>query len=169
MTNILTSAQAANFLRSAEDDAVMLQLLPLIDQYLENATGHDWTGDDPIHNTAIMAAGMLLTFWYDNPGLIGVAPETVTAQLVQLEAEAILHRKYQFTGKNGAGPIKLSGALKGDQIVKLVGIYGVDGDQSSNFESAISIDSQIQQSNVSDLSRNLYAVVIKSPIDDVSV
>lgn len=169
MTNILTAAQAANFLRSTADDAVMLQFLPLIDSYLENATGHDWTGDDPIHPTAIIAAGMLLTFWYDNPGLVGVAPETVMSQLVQLEVEAIKHRKYQFAGLAGAGSIKLTGALKGDQVIKLLGMYGVSGDQKANFESAISVADHIQQTSGSDLSGNLYAVVLKSPFDDVSV
>ncbi len=168
MTNILTAAEGANFVRTGVTDAVMLQLLPLVDQYLLNASGHDWAADTVIHPTAKLAAGMVLVYWYDNPGAVGMEPEGITGQLVQLEAEALKYRKYQFEGLNGAGSVYLPGAREGDDVVKLVGIYGVGGDQSTKFETEISADGQIRQTSGSDLSDNLYVVVLKSPAEDVS-
>jgi hypothetical protein len=168
MSNILTDAQAANFIRSSSTDSVMLQLLPLIDEYLLNATGHDWASDSTKDKTAITAAGMLLSYWYDNPGMIGQMPATVLGILVQLEAKALSYRKYQFAGISGAGGISLSGARKGDVVVKLVGVYGVSEDQSAKFESVITVDNQIQQVLAGNLSDNLYVVVLKHPADDVN-
>lgn len=168
MPNILTAAQAANFIRTEATDTVLLQLLPLVDQYLLAATGHDWASDAEIHPSAITAAGMLITYWYDNPGMIGQAPVTVRSTLMQLEAEALKYRKYQFSGANGAGGIFLKGARKGDEVVRLTGVYGVSGDQSSMFESVITAADQIQQTQGGDLSENLYVVVLKHPADDVS-
>jgi len=168
MTNILTDAQAANFLRTSATDAVMLMLLPLVDEYLLNATGHDWAFDQTKDKTAVTAAGMLLVFWYDNPSMIGQAPASVRSTLVQLEAKALKYRKYQYAGTNGVGVIALSGARKGDVVQSITGVYGVEGDQSSKFEDVISVDDQIQQTDVGDLSENLYVVVLKHPADDVS-
>jgi hypothetical protein len=168
MTNVLTAAQAANFIRTEATDAVMLQLLPLVDQYLISATGHDWTTDTPIYPTAITAAGMLITYWYDNPGMVGQAPATVRGTLMQLEAEALKYRKYEFGGASSAGAISLEGTRKGDVVKKLVGVAGVSGDQAAKFESVITVDDQIQQTNSADLSENLYVVVLKHPADDVS-
>jgi hypothetical protein len=168
MANILTAPEAANFLRSTADDAVMLQFLPLVDQYLQQATGHDWAADAEVHDTAKLAAGMLLTYWYDNPGMVGQAPGTLSGSLVALEAEALKYRKYEFEGMNGAGSISLPGARTGDDVIKLVGVYGVTGDQSGKFEATISVDDQIQQTDAGDLSENQYVVVLKHPADDVS-
>jgi hypothetical protein len=167
MTNILTAAQAANFIRTETTDAVMVQLLPLVDQYLLSATGHDWAADSTIHPSAITAAGMLITHWYDNPGAVGQAPATVRGALMQLEAEALKYRKYQFSGAGSAGGIFLEGARKGDEVVRLIGVYGVSGDQSSMFESVLTTDYHIQQTQ-GGLSENLYVVVLKHPADDVS-
>lgn len=168
MTNILTAAQAANFIRSTADDVVMLQLSPLVDEYLKNASGHDWTMDTTKHPTAIMAAGMLLTYWYDNPSAIGQSPEALTALLVQLESEALKYRKYEFAGLSSAGAISIPGLRKGDVVITLTGVYGISGDQKSKFESIVSVDDQLQQTEAGDLSDNLYVVVVKHPADDVS-
>ena len=168
MTNILTAVQAANFIRTETTDAVMLQLLPLVDQYLLNATGHNWAADAEIHASAITAAGMLITFWYDNPGMIGQVPVTVRGTLMQLEAEALKYRKYEFAGLTGAGGVYVPGARQGDDVVKLIGTYGVSGDQSASFEATVSENDQVQQTSSSDLSDNLYVVVLKHPADDVS-
>ena len=168
MTNVLTAAQAANFLRTQTTDTVMLQLLPLVDEYLKNATGHDWTSDQEIHNSAIIAAGMLLVYWYDNPGAVGSTPNTIAGTLLQLEAEALKYRKYVFEGASASGAVLLPGAREGDVVIKLVGVYGVSGDQSSNFESTITTDDQIVQSSADDLSANQYVVVLKHPANDVS-
>lgn len=165
---ILTNDEAANFLRTNSSDAVMQQLLPLVDEYLLNASGHDWASDTEKDKTAKVAAGMLLTFWYDNPGMIGQAPVPVRSTLMQLEAKALSYRKYKFGGNSTSGSIVLDHARKGDAVVKLIGVYGASGDQSSKFESVISEDGQILQTNSGDLSENLYVVVLKHPADDVS-
>lgn len=165
---ILTDVQAANFLRTQTTDAVMLQLMSLVDEYLLNATGHDWASDATKDKTAITAAGMLLTHWYDNPSLIGQAPAALSANLVQLEAKALTYRKYEFSGASGAGAVALPGARKGDVVQKLVGVYGVSGSQTSKFESVVSVDGQLQQTEAADLSGNRYVVVVKNPADEVS-
>lgn len=167
MTNVLTDAQAANFIRTEVSDAVMLQLLPLVDQFLLSATGHNWAADSEIHPSAITAAGMLITHWYDNPSAVGQAPSSVRSTLLQLEAEALKYRKYQFSGADSAGGIFLDGARKGDEVVRLIGVFGVTGDQSSMFESVLTADNQIQQT-YGNLSENQYVVVLKHPADDVS-
>ncbi len=168
MSNILTAAQAANFIRTSVTDAVMLQLLPLVDDYIKNATGHDWASDASVDNTALVAAGMLLTFWYDNPSMVGQAPLAVRSTLMQLEAKAMNYRKYQFNGGSTSGSVAFDEARIGDVVIKLIGVYGVSGDQSSKFESIITVDGQIQQTNSSDLSDNQYVVVLKHPAEDVS-
>lgn len=168
MTNILTPAEAANFIRTDVNDAIMLQLVPLVDQFLLGATGHNWAADATKHNVAKTAAGILLTYWYDNPLAIGQAPESLTAALVQLEAEALKYRKYCFYGNSGAGGISVPGARVGDEVITLVGVYGVSGDQSVKFEAVVTVQDQLQQTDAGDLSDNQYVVVLKHPADDVS-
>ena len=169
MSNVLTAAEAANFVRTTPTDAVMLQLLPLVDEYLYKATGHDWATDATIHPLAKATAGIILVTWYDNPGMSGADPDGpgISGHLVQLEAEALKYRKYQFKGRDSAGSIPLSGARDGDVVLKLVGVDGVANDQKTKFASVISADNQIEQVSSADLSGNQYVVVLKSPGDDV--
>ena len=172
MTNILTAAEAANFIRTEADDAAMLDLLPIVDQLIQDATGRDWTQDATIHNTAKAAAGMYVTLLYDNPAQLQKGSESLlpygpTDALAKLEAEALKYRKYQFEGLSGAGEIALPGARMGDDVIKLVGIYGASGDQTASFESEISDSGVIAQTSTSDLSDKLFVVVLKSPADDV--
>ena len=92
MANILTPTEAANVLRTGEDDPTMLQLLPLVDSYVKNATGRDWAADSPVRPEAKAAAQMLLVMWHENPGMIGgqnALSFGLTAVLVQLEALAL--------------------------------------------------------------------------------
>ena len=172
MANILTSAEAAKFIRTDEADTVMLQLLPLVDDFIKNATGRDWTADGTINNTAKAAAGMLLVLWYDNPAQMQKGSESqlpfgLTNVLAQLHAQALKYRKYQFEGLSGAGDISLPGAMQGDDVISLVGVYGSTGDQSSKFESEISDTGYIAQTSSTDLTDKLYVVILKSPVDDV--
>jgi hypothetical protein len=167
MPNVLTATEGSNFVRTTSTDAVMLQLLPLVDQYLYNASGHDWAADSSINTTAKIAAGMLLVYWYDNPAAIGTPAQNLTALLVQLEAEALKYRKILFDGINGAGGIYIPGARDGDVVISLTGVDGVSGDQKAMFESTISEDDMIQQTNGGDLSENQYVVVLKHPAEDV--
>lgn len=170
MTNILTSAQAANALRVATSDSRLADLLPQVDAYIKNATGRDWTADQTIHSSAIAAATMLLVMWFDNPSMVGSEGSLshgLTFQLSQLEAEALKYRKYQFYGASGAGGISVSGALVGDDVISLVGVYGASGSRVADFETEISEEGYIQQISGSDLSENLYVVILKSPKDDI--
>jgi hypothetical protein len=92
MTNILTAAEAAGALRVASTDANMLVLLPLVDDYIKDATGRDWTLDSTIQPKAKAAAIMLLVQWYENPAMqaSGLADLThgLNAVLMQLEVKA---------------------------------------------------------------------------------
>lgn len=168
MTNILSPNEAANFVRTDASDPILLMLLPQVDAYVQQATGRDWTADAMIHSAAKAAAGMLLTYWYDNPAAIGTSPEGSGSAFLQLEAEALKYRKYQFSGRSGAGAISLDDALEGDDVMKLVGVYGVSGDQSAKFEAEISAAGAIQQTDAGDLSNKIYVVILKSPADDVT-
>lgn len=166
--NVLSAVEAALFLRCDVDDQVMLQLLPLVDEYLLSATGHDWAADATIHPAAKSAAGMALITWYDNPGLVGMAPTAMLGLVMQLEAEALKYVKYHITGLTGAGGISLPGARKGSEVLSVTGVYGVSGDQSASFESVLSEEEQVQQTSAADLSENQYVVVVKHPAEDVN-
>ena len=168
MANILTAEEAADWVRTDVDDNAMLQLLDPVDAYIKAATGRDWAADAAINAMAKTAAGILLTAWYDDPAQIGSSPSRASAVLTQLEAEALKYRKYQFYGLSGTGGILVPGAQVGDSVVKLVGVYGVSGDQSAKFESTVSVADAIQQTNGSDLSDYLFVAVLKSPKDDVT-
>lgn len=165
MANILTAAEAANVLRCETTDATMLQLLPMIDKYILNATGHDWASDSSILPEAKSAAQMLLVMWYENPAMIAGGISSLnfglSAALVQLEAIAL--RYIEFEGISSAGYISLPGVKEGDTIETLVGIIGVSGDQSVSFESVISQDGYIKQLSGSDLSDKWFRAFVKTP------
>ncbi len=165
--HILTVQEAANALRVETTDARMLDLLSQVDRFIQLATGRDWTQD----TTKNPVATMLLVMWFDNPSMTGESgnmPFGLINALGQLEAEALKYRKYEFYGSNGAGSIALDGARVGDDVISLVGVYGVSGSQVSNFESEISVDGYLQQTSGSDLSENLYVAILKSPGEDVN-
>lgn len=168
MPNILTDAEAGYFVRTTSTDSIMLQLLPMVDEYIKRATGRDWSADTTINKVAKLAAGALLTAWYDNPGSVGSGVPSATGALTQLEAEAAKYRKYEFRGLNGSGYIFLGDDVCiGDDVVKLVGVYGVSGTQVSSFESKVSTYNSLRQTNSADLSGNKYVVILKSPAEDV--
>lgn len=90
MANILTTAEAANVLRCAVDDPNLLDLLPLVDDHIQTATGRDWTQDAEIRPQAKLAARMLLVRWHEDPGGLGNAfGPGLTAILIQLKALAL--------------------------------------------------------------------------------
>ncbi len=168
MTNILTATEASNVLRCEATDADMLSLLPMVDEYIRNATGHDWTADASIHPTAKSAARMLLVLWFENPGMAASGEATLhfglTACLVQLEAIAMRYR--QFHGRVGSGAIELIGARAGNTVGSVTGLIGASGDQAVSFENVISIDNEIQQISEDDLSANWYRVYLQ-PLEDL--
>jgi len=90
--NILTAQEAASVLRCEETDEDMVNLLPLIDGFIKNATGRDWSADTTIDVTAKSAARMLLVLWHENPGMIGAESSLsfgLRSVLAQLEVKAI--------------------------------------------------------------------------------
>ena len=164
MANILTAAEAANVLRCLTTDALMLQLLPLVDDYIKTATGRDWTADSSIDPIAKAAAQILITLWHENPASIGnegMLPGGLSACLVQLAAKARYY--YTFEGLDGAGYIALPDAREGDTVVSLIGRVGATGSQASKFESIISVDRYLQQTSSEDLSEKWYTAYIKPP------
>jgi hypothetical protein len=167
MTNILTAAEAANFVRTDTSDAVMLMLLPVVDDVVKHATGRDWTADQTISPIAKAAAGMLLVQYYDNPADRRMRrPDLVSAMSWQLEAEALKYRKYQFYGISMAGGIALPGARVGDDVISLVGVYGVTETrhQSSRAKSpSVELYSKLTAA----ISRKISMAILKSPVDDV--
>jgi len=165
VANVLTAAEAATVLRTSATDAAMLALLPLVDAYLKNATGHDWAADAQPIPEAKSAAQMLITMWYENPAMTASGITTLSfglqAALVQLEAIALAYRN--FPGRDGAGGVYLKGARIGDTVSTLVGIIGATGNQSASFEGVITVDDYIQQVSASDFSANWYRAYILAP------
>lgn len=162
MAYILSVDEAANALRTDTSDLVMLDLLPMVDAYIEQATGRDWAADATIAPEARSAARMLLVLWYENPAMVGAEGSLhygLRAALTQLEAKAL--RWKHFEGIAGAGAISLPGARVGDTVVSVTGLVGVTGDQSASFESVITIVDQIQQTSTSDLTDKFFRAELK--------
>lgn len=158
MANILTASDAAIVLRCDESDADMLALLPLVDEYLHQATGHDWAEDTQVNKTAKSAARMLLVLWHENPAMVSSGMTTLGFGLnaVVMQLKAIALRFLEFFGRDGAGAIELPGAVVGDSVTTLIGLVGVTGDKKADFETMITVSGQIQQVSESDLSANIY-------------
>lgn len=166
--HILTDAEGADFVRTETDNPAMLQLLDLVDAQVFAATGREWALDTIIHPLAKSAAGIILTAWYDDPALVGQTPPRAVGVLTQLEAEALKYRRYVFFGCYGGGRIALPNAIMGDVVQKLIGVYGVSGDQSANFESVVSIDGAFLQTSTQNFTLCKFAVILKNPAEDVT-
>ena len=73
-------------------------------------------------------------------------------------------RLLSFTGRNLAGAITLTGAVKGEQVNGVTGLIGGiggtiianNGSAASLFETAITVADQIQQSSATDLTAKTY-------------
>jgi hypothetical protein len=158
MANILTAAEAARVVRTEITDQIMLDLLPSVDAFIQEATGRDWAKDTTVRAVAKSAARMLLVMWYENPGMVGNGITTLgsglTAALLQLEALAMQYMEFQ--GRDGAGAIILTCAQVGDTVSSLVGISGATGDQTNKFESMITAEDEIQQISSDDLTEKYY-------------
>ena len=93
MANILTATEAATALRCEATDQAMLDLLPQVDAYINNATGRDWTLDHLIRPEAKSAARILLVRAHEDPGMMSQPADAISwglqACLVQLEAIAL--------------------------------------------------------------------------------
>lgn len=157
MTHILTNDEAANVLRCDTTDALMLDLLGAVDDYIKGATGRDWSADGTIYPQAKAAARILLTQWHEDPGMAGgavVMSGGLQACIAQLQAEALYY--FTFEGLDGAGYIYIPQAREGDTVSSVTGRVGVSGDQSASFESVITVDEYLYQSSGSDLTEKWY-------------
>lgn len=75
MANILTQAEAAAVLRlsipDGETDPILDMVLPAVDAFVKDATGHDWAADPAVDPRAKQVAVMLTVQWYENPAQMG--------------------------------------------------------------------------------------------------
>jgi hypothetical protein len=66
-------------------------LLPAVDQFLRDATGHDWASDALIDPTAKMAASVLLVRWFEDPAQVGKNSDIgVVSLIAQLQSKAMV-------------------------------------------------------------------------------
>jgi hypothetical protein len=164
VTNILTDTEAAGVLRKSETDAEMLRLLPLVDAYIKNATGRDWTIDSPIRPEAKNAARILLVKWDTDPGSMADAAISDYGLPAAMAQQKDIKRHYkEFPGRDGTGPVSLAGVRRGDTVSTLTGLVGVTGDQHAAFETVITVDGQIQQISSADLSEKMFRAFILKP------
>ena len=157
MTNILTAAEAAIVLRTTSTDPDMLQLLPLVDAYIQRATGRNWAADTTIAPEAKSAARILLVQWHEDPAQVGEGGGAIAlaGALTQLESFGEI---YEFTGVTGAGYVILDGADVGDLVAGLVEIAPTPGDAKALFESVIGYDDQILQISGANLALHTFRV-----------
>lgn len=72
-----------------------------------------------------------------------------------------LRKTVSFAGRNLAGACTLAGVKVGDKVACVTGLVAATvGDQSAKFESTITVNDQIQQSQASDLSTYIYVATI---------
>lgn len=72
---------------------------------------------------------------------------------------------YSFDGINGAGACTLAGAAVGDIVVSVTCYTDTaQGNADADFESAITVADQIQQSDTGDNSANDYVVLLYRPL-----
>jgi hypothetical protein len=147
MANLLTAGEAAAVLRVDSSNADMLNLLPLIDDTIKDATGFDWASLTTVPDKAKAAARMLLVMWFEDPAQAGgtgvMPPFGLTSVLGQLETLALEYKT--FEGGYGAGFLPLAGAHEGDSVASVDGLVGLTGDQGAKFESFISEEGFIKQ------------------------
>jgi hypothetical protein len=162
MANLLTAGEGAAVLRVETTHADMLNLLPLVDDYIKDATGFDWVSLGTIPEKAKAAARMLLVMWFEDPGqaggLGGMPPFGLVSVLAQLEALALRYKT--FGGGYGAGFVVLAGAKEGDTVASVEGLVGVTGDQSAKFESVISRDGYLRQISGENLDECYFRVCL---------
>lgn len=67
------------------------------------------------------------------------------------------------TGKNGTGACTATGARVGDKVIGMVNLTDATDDKA-NFELAITVVDQIQQSSASNLSAKKFMLFIRKPV-----
>lgn len=90
MTNILTVTEAADIVSVDPTDSRLLMILPQVDSTIQEATGHDWTQDSPIHPIAKRAAMCRFAVDYDlgamNPQQTATMERAYLSAITQLES-----------------------------------------------------------------------------------
>lgn len=93
MVNILTKDEASRVVMVDPDDEKLADVLPQVDSYIQQATGRDWTLDNPIRPEAKAAARIQLALTYDlgamQPSQLNILRSALTSSLSQLESMAI--------------------------------------------------------------------------------
>lgn len=164
--NILSSAEAAAFLRCDEDDPSMLLLLPQVDAYIKRATGWDWAAETIIPQEAKSTARGILAQWHEDPGSLTGSQATVLTANIQAclsQLRAMAHYYFTFEGLPGSGQIPIPGIYEGDTVISLVGKVGISGDQRSKFESVITWDGFLQQLSGVDLEEKWFTAYVVPP------
>ncbi len=114
----------------------------------------------------VVASGGKITV--ESGGTIDASAGTTT-----LKAGSVALTKVSITGikclaaagKNGAGAVTLTGTAVGDRVVAVFGAPTAGGAlevkvPGTDFESAVTVADQIQQSSVSNLSANTYVFIL---------
>ena len=111
---------------------------------------------------------MLLVLWYENPGMFASGTSSLNFGLLNVltQLEALKGRYFNFQGGYGSGAVSLPGTKLGDTVESLIGKIGISGDQSSLFESVITVEDEIQQLSGSDLSACWFQVYLV-PVGDL--
>jgi len=164
--NILSTAEAAAFLKCDQDDPIMLLLLPEIDEYIKIGTGHNYAADLTVPPAAKSAARNLLVQWHEDPGMLTGSQATVLSgnlQACMSQLRAMAHYYFTFEGLSGAGMIPIRGVSEGDSVISLVGKVGISGDQRSKFESVISWDGYLVQTSNQDLEEMWFTAYLIPP------
>jgi hypothetical protein len=154
MVNILSAAEAAEFLKCETDDPSMLLLLPQIDAYIKRSTGRDWAAENPIPQEAKSFARGLLVRWHEDPGVLNGSQEAVlTGSLLACaqQLRAMAANYFLFEGLPGVGLIAMPGVSEGDVVIGVKGKVNITGDQSEKFETVITWDGFLQQISDTDL------------------
>jgi len=86
-----------------------------------------------------------------------------TRAVTAANARAVLTgiKLMSFTGRDGAGACTAVGAVAGDKVLYVAGLTtSALGNASASFEATITVNDEIQQSSVSDLSTNEYMAAL---------
>lgn len=90
MANILTADEAARVVMTDPTDERLLDLLPQVDAYVQQATGWNWAADATISPVAKSAARLQLALMYDlgamQPSQLNILRSALICSLTQLEA-----------------------------------------------------------------------------------
>lgn len=93
MANILTADEASRVVMVDPTDERLADVLPQVDYYIQQATGRDWTQDNPANPVAKRVARLQLALTYDLgamlPSQINVLRSGIICALNQLESIAV--------------------------------------------------------------------------------